>query len=88
LRMFEARLLNGSILKKLMDSVQGLLTDANFDCSSSGITLQAMDSAHVSLVALFLRADGFNHFRADRNISLGIISPRLRKSLSVLEMRT
>jgi proliferating cell nuclear antigen len=79
--MFEARLLNGSILKKLMDSVQGLLTDANFDCSSSGISLQAMDSAHVSLVALFLRADGFHHFRADRNISLGINLAALAKIL-------
>jgi proliferating cell nuclear antigen len=31
-----------------------------------------MDSSHVSLVALHLKADGFQHFRADRNISLGI----------------
>jgi len=81
LRMFEARLLQGSILKKLMDSVNGLLTDANFDCSSSGITLQAMDSAHVSLVALFLRADGFHHYRCDRNISLGISLSALSKIL-------
>jgi len=81
LRMFEARLLQGGILKKLMDSVQGLLTEANFDCSSSGITLQAMDAAHVSLVALFLRAEGFHHFRADRNISLGISLTALSKIL-------
>ena len=32
----------------------------------------AQDSSHVSLVALLLRADGFDHFRCDRNISLGI----------------
>jgi len=79
--MFEARLLQGGILKKLMDSVNGLLTEANFDCSSSGITLQAMDAAHVSLVALFLRAEGFHHFRADRNISLGISLTALSKIL-------
>ena len=30
------------------------------------------DSSHVSLVALLLRADGFDHYRCDRNISLGI----------------
>jgi len=81
LRMFEARLLQGGILKKLMDSVSGLLTDANFDCSSSGISLQAMDSAHVSLVALMLKAEGFHHFRADRNISLGISLSALSKIL-------
>jgi len=81
LRMFEARLLQGSILKKLMDSVNGLLTEANFDCSSTGITLQALDASHVSLVALMLRAEGFHHFRADRNISLGINLGALSKIL-------
>jgi len=70
--MFEARLLQGGLLKKLMESIKDLVTEANFDCSQSGITLQAMDSSHVSLVALHLKHDGFNHFRADRNISLGI----------------
>jgi len=49
-----------------------LVTDANFDCSSSGISLQAMDSSHVSLVSLLLRADGFEHYRCDRSLSLGI----------------
>jgi len=70
--MFEARLLEGNVLKKVMTSIKDLVSDANFDCSSTGVSLQAMDSSHVSLVALFLRAEGFEHFRADRNISLGI----------------
>lgn len=59
-------------MKKLIDSIKDLVTDANFDCNSTGISLQAMDSSHVSLVALMLRAEGFEHFRADRNLSLGI----------------
>lgn len=79
--MFEARLLNGGILKKLMESIKDLITDANFDCSTTGISLQAMDSAHVSLVALHLRAEGFNHYRADRNISLGISLASMSKIL-------
>jgi len=54
---------------------------ANFDCSSTGISLQAMDSSHVSLVALFLRADGFEHYRADRNLSLGINVTNMAKIL-------
>jgi len=60
------------MLKKITESMKDLVTEANFDCSSTGISLQAMDSSHVSLVALLLRADGFDHFRCDRNISLGI----------------
>jgi len=79
--MFEARLLQGNILKRLMESIKDLVTDANFDCSSSGISLQAMDSSHVSLVALFLRSEGFEHYRADRNISLGINLSSMSKVL-------
>jgi proliferating cell nuclear antigen len=45
---------------------QELVTEANFDCTNSGIALQAMDTSHVSLVGLFLRADGWEHFRCDR----------------------
>ena len=101
------------MLKKITEAMKDLVTEANFDCSDTGISLQAMvrarplshweayplvehcarlrsrarapltaprtlcharaqDSSHVSLVALLLRADGFDHFRCDRNLSLGI----------------
>jgi len=79
--MFEARLLQGNILKKLMEAIKDLVTDANFDCSSAGVSLQAMDSSHVSLVALVLRSDGFQHYRSDRNISLGINLASMAKIL-------
>jgi len=62
----------GAMLKKITEAMKDLVTEANFDCSTTGISLQAMDSSHVSLVALLLRADGFDHYRCDRNISLGI----------------
>jgi len=38
--MFEARLAQGSVLKKLIESIRELVTDANFDVSSSGLALQ------------------------------------------------
>ena len=31
-----------------------------------------MDSSHVSLVSLSMRSDGFDTYRCDRNISMGI----------------
>jgi len=70
--MFEARLQQGNLLKKILESIKDLVTEANFDCNSSGISLQAMDSSHVSLVAMLLRAEGFDPYRCDRNLSLGI----------------
>jgi len=79
--MFEARLTEGAILKKLIDSIKDLVSSANFDCSSTGISLQAMDSSHVSLVTLLLRGDGFEQYRCDRNVSLGINIESLTKIL-------
>jgi len=70
--MFEARLVQGSLWKKVLEAVKDLLNEAIFDCSDTGITLQAMDSSHVSLVSLSLKSDGFDTFRCDRNLSLGM----------------
>ncbi|XP_013098762.1 proliferating cell nuclear antigen [Stomoxys calcitrans] len=70
--MFEARLISATILKKILDAIKDLLNEGTFDCSDSGIQLQAMDNSHVSLVSLTLRSDGFDKFRCDRNISMGM----------------
>ena len=70
--MFEARLVQGNLLKKIVESIRDLVSDANLDCKEAGLSLQAMDSSHVSLCALVLRSDGFDHYRCDRTISLGL----------------
>eukprot|EP00919_Chromeraceae_sp_WS-2016_P055473 GHVR01131888.1.p1 GENE.GHVR01131888.1~~GHVR01131888.1.p1 ORF type:complete len:260 (-),score=51.87 GHVR01131888.1:163-942(-) len=70
--MFEARLQQGSILKKVVEATKELCTDVNIDCNESGITLQAMDSSHVSLVSMILRDNGFDHYRCDQAMSLGL----------------
>ncbi|RHZ81316.1 hypothetical protein Glove_121g43 [Diversispora epigaea] len=79
--MFEARLIQGGLLKKLLESVKELVTDANFDCSESGIALQAMDNSHVALVSLLLRSEGFDPYRCDRGFSLGVNLNSLNKIL-------
>merc|ERR1712126_442765 len=66
--MFEARLVQGSLLKKVLDSIKDLLNEASWDCADSGIQLQAMDNSHVSLVSLNLKAEGFDKYRCDRNL--------------------
>lgn len=70
--MFEARLLQGSLLKKVLEALKDLLNEAAWDCSDAGIQLQAMDNSHVSLVSLSLRAEGFDKYRCDRNLSMGM----------------
>ena len=58
-----------------------MITDANFDCSDNGIALQAMDNSHVALVALLLRHDGFEPYRCDRSLALGVNLLSLSKVL-------
>lgn len=79
--MLELRLVQGSLLKKVLDAIKDLVNDANFDCSASGFSLQAMDSSHVALVALLLRSEGFEHYRCDRNISMGMNLNNMAKML-------
>merc|ERR1711944_19709 len=71
-KMFEARLVQGNLLKKVLESLKDLLTEATWDCADTGIQLQAMDNSHVSLVSVNLRADGFDKFRCDRQLSMGM----------------
>jgi proliferating cell nuclear antigen len=117
--MFEARLAQGQLLKKIIEAIKELVAEANVDCAETGITMQvgegaratprkvpsavrqsgrpepgmrgrklrlcagaqAMDASHVSLCSLVLRNDGFENFRCDRNISLGLNLANLSKIL-------
>ncbi|KAL4575038.1 hypothetical protein LXL04_021878 [Taraxacum kok-saghyz] len=80
-KMLELRLVQGSLLKKVMESIKDLVNDANFDCSAAGFSLQAMDSSHVALVSLLLRSEGFEHYRCDRNLSMGMNLGNMAKML-------
>lgn len=70
--MFEARLVKGSLLKNVLDAIKDLLKQASWDCADSGIQLQAMDNSHVSLVSVNLKAEGFDKYRCDRNLIMGM----------------
>lgn len=65
----------------MLEAIKDLVTDANFDCAATGFSLQAMDSSHVSLVSLMLRSDGFDHFRCDRSLSMGMNLNNVAKML-------
>merc|ERR1711942_365567 len=80
-KMFEARLVQGSLLKKVLEAIKDLLNEASFDCADSGIQLQAMDNSHVSLVSLNLRSEGFDKFRCDRNLIMGMNLTSMSKIL-------
>jgi len=83
MRIPEAKIAKASLLKKIVDAIKELITDAKFECTSRGMTLQAMDAAHVSLVALLLRAESFDEYTCKRNLSLGINLESMAKVLKI-----
>jgi proliferating cell nuclear antigen len=75
------RIIEGSVFKKIVDAMKDLVDEANLDCSGEGMRIQAIDSSHVSLISLRLRKDGFDHFRCDRSLTLGVKLTNLAKVL-------
>lgn len=79
--MFHAKLNEGLLIKKLIDSIKDLVSDINLEVSSIGISLQAMDSSHVALVTLHLSSEGFEEYRCDKQMVLGVSISNLAKVL-------
>ncbi|KAJ0020673.1 hypothetical protein Pint_32617 [Pistacia integerrima] len=79
--MVELRLVQGSLLKKVLEAMKDLVNDANFECSAIGLSVQAMDSSHVSLVSMLLRSKGFERYQCHRNVSMGINLGNMSKML-------
>ena len=77
--MLEARFSQAVILKKVVEAIRELVTDVNIDCTSAGLSLQSMDDAHVTLVMLQLKSSGFESYRCDRTIPIGINMSSLSK---------
>ena len=53
--MFEARLVQGALLKKIIEAIRELVTDANLECNENGITMQVNIIINESLESLSTR---------------------------------
>ena len=82
--MFEAHLAEGNTMKQVIEAIKDLVKDCNLDCSEEEISIQSMDSAHVSLVAVRLGAAAFDHYRCDRPNALGINTANMSKIFKML----
>lgn len=49
------------------------------------MSLQAMDGSHVALVSLNLSMEGFEHYRADTNMVLGVNVNLLAKVMKLAD---
>lgn len=82
--MFEAHLDEGKTFKDIIEAIKDLVTDCNLDCSEEEVSIQSMDSAHVSLVSVQLASTCFSHYRCDRPNSLGINTQNMSKIFKMM----
>jgi hypothetical protein len=47
--MFEARLIQGNLLKKIVEAIKDLVTEANVDCSETGLSMQVRRACHAAV---------------------------------------
>ena len=80
--MFYAKISKAFLIKKLIESIKDLVSNVNLYISDSGISFQALDKSSICLVTLNLFAEGFDEYRCDKELTLGISIKNLNKLLS------
>src|SRR5687767_9271616 len=63
-RMLTARC-KAEVLKKVLDATNPLVDEAKFKITPDGISLKAVDPAHVAMIDLQLRKAAFLEYKAD-----------------------
>lgn len=79
--MFQARA-RAEILKEVVNVVSTLVDEAKFTVGPNGLTLRAVDPAHIAMVDLTLGKDAFEEFKAD-DAEIGIDIDKLSQFLKL-----
>jgi proliferating cell nuclear antigen len=75
--MFELKVKKAVVFKRVVDAVKDMVTDANFRLTNSGISIQAVDTSHISLCDLQLCTGFFETYKCDQPAVLGINIPNM-----------
>ena len=70
------------VLKQVVDVVSTLVDEAKFNIDSDGISLKAVDPAHVAMIELTLGKDAFENYEAEET-ELGIDIEKLKEILKL-----
>ena len=82
--MVELTFNQGILFKNLIDSMKGLVEDACLLFNENGITMQAMDSSHVSMCFMEINPSAFSTFNLSQPEILGINLVSLSKVLKCM----
>lgn len=81
--MFEARLEECSVFRKIIDSLKELVKMVNIEVNTKGLSIQAMDSCHVALVSLVLKEKAFSTYICHKPLTLGLTIENVAKILKI-----
>ncbi|MEE8401934.1 MAG: proliferating cell nuclear antigen (pcna) [Candidatus Hydrothermarchaeaceae archaeon] len=79
--MFKAKLKDPKLLKNSIDVISNMVDEVGINVTAEGMTLKAMDPAHVALVDFELGKDAFEEYEASENLVLGMDLGRLNTIL-------
>lgn len=75
MNMFNAKV-KSEVLKGIIDVISPLVNEVKFNISPKGISLRAVDPAHVAMVDLQIKSKAFDEYKADE-MELGIDMDKL-----------
>ena len=64
---FKCEIFQAKVKDVIIDSLSSLVNEVNLEATSNGLSLQAIDSALLSLVSLNMKEEGFVEYRCDKN---------------------
>lgn len=79
--MFQAKA-RADVLKEVMNVVSTLVDEAKFTVNADGLTIRAVDPAHIAMVDLNLSKEAFDEFKADES-EIGLDIDKLSQFLKL-----
>ncbi|QPB44509.1 proliferating cell nuclear antigen [Medusavirus stheno T3] len=79
----QVELADSLALYNIVKAVKDVIQDFNISISPAGMRVTQMDSSHVALVDVELRAEGFDRFEVERPFTIGVNSATLDEFLKM-----
>jgi proliferating cell nuclear antigen len=77
--LFKAKFDDAKTWQTLISALSAMVDEANFELSSKGITLRAMDPSRIAMVDFELPKSAFSHFECDEEGKIGINLDEMEK---------
>ena len=82
---FKCGIFQAKVKDVIIDSLSSLVNEVNLEATSNGLSRQAMDNAHASLVSFNMKEEGFEEYRCGKNTTLDLILLDFDKVLKLIK---